>query len=253
MDHLQLLIELHRTAQRQGPGTAALTRRAIELSGLSKRQRLEVADVGCGTGAAALVLAQALDAQVTAVDLLPEFLDELRMRAAKARLGDRISTVQASMDALPFGPQSLDAIWSEGAVYNIGFEAGVRLWRPLLRPGGILAVSELTWLTATRPAALHAHWTAQYPEVDTAASKLAVLERQGYAPLGYFVLPDEAWLDAYYRPMQQRFEAFLARHGASAQAQAVVAAETEEIALYEHYRAFVGYGYYIARKTSQGS
>jgi SAM-dependent methyltransferase len=249
MDNLRLLIDLHITADRQGPGGIAETRRAIELSGLSKRCGLKVADIGCGTGASTLVLAGELDAQVVAVDLLPDFLGVLKARAARAGLSERIGTVTASMDSLPFEAGSFDAVWSEGAIYNIGFEKGVRQWRPFLKCGGILAVSELTWLTASRPAELENHWCAQYSEVGTASSKLAVLEHNAYAPLGYFVLPEHCWLDAYYGPMRQRFPAFLARHGWSDAAKAVVAAEELEIALYERYRAFVGYGYYVARKT----
>jgi hypothetical protein len=63
------------------------------------------------------------------------------------------------------------------------------------------------------------------------------------------VLPEHCWLDAYYGPMRQRLPAFLARHGSSDDARAVVAAEEQERALYERYRDFVGYGYYVARKT----
>jgi SAM-dependent methyltransferase len=248
MEELKLLIDLHVAAERQGPGDAAQTRCAIQLSGLSGHRNLKIADIGCGTGASALVLAQDLDAKVFAVDILPEFLSVLRSRAASAGLSDRIATVNASMEALPFEAGSLDAIWSEGAIYRMGFENGVRQWRRLLKPGGILAVSELTWLTARRPAELEAHWRAQYAEVATASSKLAVLERDGYAPMGYFVLPEACWLDAYYRPMQKRFAAFLERHGASDAAMAVVAEERLEIDLYERYREFVGYGYYVARR-----
>ena len=131
----------------------------------------------------------------------------------------------------------------------MGFENGVRQWRRFLKDGGILAVSELTWLTDRRPAELQAHWSAQYAEVGTASCKLAVLEDNGSAPLGYVVLPEHCWLDAYYRPMQQRFEAFLRRHGGSDAARAVVAAEEAEIDLYDRHRAFVSYGFYIARKT----
>jgi SAM-dependent methyltransferase len=249
VDDFELLIDLHLTADRQGPGGAAETRRAIELSGLAQQRGLKMADIGCGTGASTLVLAEELDAQIVAVDFLPGFLDVLTSRAAQAGLADRISTLSASMDALPFDAGGLDAIWSEGAIYNIGFENGVRLWRPFLKDGGILAVSELTWLTASRPAELEAHWHAQYAEVGTASSKMAVLERNGYTPIGYFVLPEHCWLDAYYRPMQQRLPGFMARHGSSREATAVVSAETLEIALYERYRAFVSYGFYVARKA----
>jgi SAM-dependent methyltransferase len=253
MDDLSLLIDLHIAADRQGPGGTAETRRAIDLSGLSTGQPLRIADIGCGTGASTLVLAQELDARIIAVDFLPEFLAVLRSRAAQAGLADRIDTVNASMGKLPFDANSLDAIWSEGAIYNIGFENGVKMWRSYLKPGGILAVSELTWLTASRPAELEDHWCRQYPEVGTAASKLGVLERNGFAPIGYFALPEHCWLDGYYRPMQQRFPAFLARHASSEAARTVVAAEAQEIDLYERYRAFVSYGFYIARKVDTAS
>lgn len=251
MDDLSLLIDLHLEAARQGPGDATQTRRALELAGLSGRWDLRVADIGCGTGASSLVLAKDLRSQVAAVDTLPAFLAALQTRAEQAGLADRITPLNASMDRLPFEVESLDVIWSEGAIYNMGFENGVSQWRRHLKPGGVLAVSELTWLTASRPIELEDHWRAQYPEVGTASSKLAVLERQGYTPIGYFVLPESCWLDAYYRPMQQRFAAFLARHGSSEAAQAIVAAEALEIDLYERYSAFVGYGFYIARKVTE--
>jgi SAM-dependent methyltransferase len=249
LDKLRLLIELHIKGERQGPGDVAETRRAIELSGLPTRRNLKIADVGCGTGASTLVLAADLDAQIIAIDAVSDFLDVLRMRATRAGVVERVTTVNASMDSLPFEADILDAIWSEGAIYNMGFENGVRRWRQFLKPGGILAVSELTWLTANRPAELEAHWSAHYPEVGTASSKLAVLERNGYVPLGYFVLPENCWLENYYRPLQQRFAAFLAVHGSSDAAAAVVAEEDVEIALYERYRDFVSYGFYIAHKT----
>jgi hypothetical protein len=153
------------------------------------------------------------------------------------------------MDALTFREGELDAIWSEGAIYNMGFEAGITAWRPFLKPGGILAVSELTWLTNDRPAELQAHWDAEYSEVDTASAKMSLLEKRGYSPLGYFTLSESCWLDNYYRPMQQRFSGFLEAHKHSDAAKAIVAAEETEIALYERHRAFVSYGYYVARKA----
>ncbi|HBG99582.1 MAG TPA: SAM-dependent methyltransferase [Rhodobacteraceae bacterium] len=249
MDDLQLLIDLHRDGARQGPGSDAATRLAVTLSGLRGKPGLSVADIGCGTGASTLVLADELDARLTAVDFLPEFLQVLAAAAARAGVADRITTLAASMDALPFAEAQFDAIWAEGAIYNIGFAAGAEAWRRYLKPGGVLAVSELSWLTATRPAELQAHWDAEYPEVDTAAAKMAVLERLGYTPIGYFPLPESCWLDGYYRPMQGRFAGFLDRHHRSAAARAIVAAEEAEIGLYERNRAFVSYGYYIARKT----
>lgn len=250
MDNLDLIVDLHRDGERQGPGGDEETRLALTLSGLRGRPDLKVADIGCGTGASALLLARELDATVTAVDFLPAFLTELDAAAEREDLGARIATLEASMDALPFEPHSFDAIWSEGAIYNIGFAEGVQAWRRFLKPGGILAVSELTWLTGVRPPELEKHWADAYPGVDTASAKLAVLEANGYAPLGYFPLPERCWLDNYYRPMQGRFEAFLSRHGHKEAARAIVAAEENEIALYERYSDHYGYGFYVAKRTA---
>ena len=250
MDDLSLLVDLHREGQRQGPGGDDETRLAITLSGLSGRTGLKIADIGCGTGASTLVLAQALDASVTAVDFLPDFLRDLEIAAERQNLMKRIETLAASMDALPFEEQSFDAIWSEGAIYNIGFTNGIQAWRRLLKPDGILAVSELTWLTKERPAGLEQHWLREYPEVDTASAKMAILERNGFVPVGYFALSKRCWLDNYYRPMQARFTAFLERNDNSEAAAAIVAAEEHEIALYERHSAFVSYGYYVARRTA---
>lgn len=248
MENQELLVDLHRHTDRQGPGGEAETLLALRLAGLDSSRLLEIADIGCGTGASTLLLARALNARIAAVDLMPMFIDELRRNAMVKGVADRITPRVTSMDALPFDDESLDLIWSEGAVYNIGFERGVTEWRRFLKPGGILAVSEITWLTADRPAELEAFWDDAYPEIDTAAGKVDALERCGYTPIGYFVLPEHCWLENYYRPLQGGFGDFLERHGHSVDAMALVRAEEEEIALYEEYKAFFSYGFYVARK-----
>jgi len=81
-------------------------------------------------------------------------------------------------------------------------------------------------------------------------AKIGVLEAAGYTVLGYFPLPEPCWLDNYYRPLEARFEAFLAAHDQSVDAQKTVATEREEIALHERYSDAFGYGYYVARKRA---
>jgi len=82
-----------------------------------------------------------------------------------------------------------------------------------------------------------------------ASSKIAVLETNGYSPIGYFVLPEHCWLDNFYRPMQGSFKGFLNRNGNSEEARAIVEAENREIELYEKYKAHYSYGVYVARKS----
>ena len=251
MDDLELLIDFHREGPRQGPGSDAATELALRIAGVDPTAPLTIADIGCGTGASTLVLAQRLNAQITAVDLFDAFLGVLQQRATEAGLEAKISTLACSMDDLPFADASLDVIWSEGAIYNIGFENGVQSWRRFLKPGGLLVASEITWLTAARPADLQQHWEQEYPEIGLASVKMGQLEEHGYAPCGYFVLPASCWLETYYGPMQLRLDSFLKRHGHSAAAEAIVAAEQHEIELYRTHQAHYGYGVYIARKTAE--
>lgn len=250
MEDYQLLIDLHKRAKRQGPGGDTETKKTIDLAMIDPSVPLKLADIGCGTGSSAMLLARLLNAQITAVDFLPDFLEVLETNARNQGLAERLSTVNCSMDNLPFNDEEYDIIWSEGAVYNIGFEKGIREWKRFLKTGGLLVVSEITWLTLTRPSELQKYWESEYPEIDTASSKIRVLEKNGYLPAGYFVLPEHCWLDNYYRPMQDGFGEFLNRNGNSKDARAIVAAEKNEIALYEKYKSYYSYGVYIARKIA---
>jgi len=245
---LQLLTDLHKHAARQGPGGEAETKQALELAGLDRSRRLKIADIGSGTGASTILLAKELDAEIIAVDFLQEFLDELQTRAKDHGVAEKIATLNCSMEALSFSDEEFDVIWSEGAIYNMGFETGVSAWSRFLKPGGKLIVSEITWLSAARPPELQSHWDEEYPEIDVASAKIGILEQHGYCPEAYFYLPTHCWIENYYRPMQSRFDAFLERHGQSDQAKGIVEAEKHEIALYEKYRDYYSYGVYIAKK-----
>ena len=249
MDNFQLLIDLHKNAFRQGPGGDAETEMAIDISMIDKSTPLKIIDIGCGTGASTLILAKLLNAQITAVDFIQDFLKILECRAAKMGLSEKISTQCCSMDELPFRDEEFDVIWSEGAIYNIGFEKGVKEWNRFLKVGGILIVSEITWITDSRPLELQRHWENEYPETDVASSKVNVLEKNGYSPIGYFVLPEHCWLENYYRPMQNSFDDFLNWHEYSDEARLIVETEKNEIMLYEKYKTYYSYGVYIARKV----
>ena len=48
MTELELIIDLHKNSERQGPGSENDTLKALDLLNLPTDQNLKVADIGCG-------------------------------------------------------------------------------------------------------------------------------------------------------------------------------------------------------------
>ena len=248
MTELELLVDFHKDAERQGPGSSFETKKALNLININKDHKLKIADIGCGSGAQTITLAQNIEGEITAIDLFPEFLEKLNSKAKELGLQDKITTLEKSMEELPFGKEEFDIIWSEGAIYIIGFETGIKEWKSYLKPGGYLAVSEITWITNSRPKELEEYWHKEYPEIDRASNKIRILEENGYSLVGYFILPQESWIDNYYKPMDKRFPAFLEQHNHSEMARNIVEETKEEIRKYHKDTDYYSYGFYIAKK-----
>jgi SAM-dependent methyltransferase len=249
MTELDLIIDFHKNSERQGPGSEKDTLKALGMLNLPTDRKLKVADIGCGSGGQTITLARNIEGQITAVDLFPEFLDELNEKSRKLGLTDKIVTLKASMDELPFQSGELDLIWSEGAIYNIGFEAGIKKWKDYLKVGGFLAVSEITWITPFRPPEIENFWKNDYPEIDCASAKISQLENNGYTLVGYFYLSPESWIENYYSPMEARLETFLHRNHNSDLAQKVAEESKAEIELFRKFKDYYSYGFYLAKKV----
>lgn len=249
MTELELIIDLHKNSERQGPGSENDTLKALDFLNLSTDQNLKIADIGCGAGGQTISLAKNLNGLIIAVDLFPEFLNELNEKSQKLGLAEKIATLEKSMDDLPFKKGELDLIWSEGAIYNIGFENGLKKWKDYLKVGGYLAVSEITWITQSRPKEIEEFWKSEYPEVDTASNKIKQLESNGYSLVGYFYLSQDSWIETYYKPLQARFAKFLNRNNNSELARKVVEDNQAEIDLYLKFKDYYSYGFYIVRKN----
>jgi SAM-dependent methyltransferase len=248
MTELDLIIDLHKNSERQGPGSENDTLKALDFLKLPIDQKLKVADIGCGSGGQTITLAKNLNGQITAVDLFPQFINELNDKSRKLGLIDKIITLEKSMDDLPFNKSEFDLIWSEGAIYNIGFENGLKKWKDYLKVGGYLAVSEITWITPSRPKEIEDFWKEEYPEIDVASTKIKHLENNGYILVGYFYLSQDSWIESYYKPIETRFENFLKMHDNSELARKVVNDYKAEIDLYQKFKDYYSYGFYIAKK-----
>lgn len=248
MTELELILDLHKDNVRQGPGSDQETLKALEFIQIPDNKHLKIADIGCGTGRQTLILAKHTNSHIKAIDLFPEFLEVLNGHAGNMGFSNQIEPIEASMESLPFKQNEFDILWSEGAIYNMGFEKGIKAWKEYLKPGGFLAVSEITWISNSPPKELEEFWKQEYPEIDTASNKIKILESHGYTLTGYFYLKPESWIHNYHEPLESNFEAFLKRHDYSDLAKKVVEENLVEIELYKKYKDHFSYGFYIARK-----
>ncbi|MCY1723299.1 class I SAM-dependent methyltransferase [Prolixibacteraceae bacterium Z1-6] len=245
---LNLICEYYSNLDRQGPGSPEVTVKALSfIEGLN--QTSNIVDLGCGTGGQTMVLAQHTSGKVRGIDLFPTFIDLFNKNATKLNLQERVKGLVGSMDNLPFQDEELDLIWSEGAIYNIGFERGLREWRKYLKTNGYIAVSEASWFTEKRPSEIETFWMDAYPEIDTIPNKVQQLQNAGYIPVASFILPDNCWTEYFYEPQIQVQEDFLRAKAGNKMAEDFIANQRHETQLYYKYKAFYGYVFYIGKKV----
>lgn len=245
---VNLICDFFLNTNRQGPGSPEATLKALSFINNLTVQSL-IADLGCGTGGQTMVLAQHTPGSITGLDFFPEFIECFNRNAEKLNLQDRVKGVVGSMDALSFEKESLDLIWSEGAIYNIGFERGINEWRNYLKTGGYIAVSESSWFTEERPAEIQQFWMDAYPEIDTIPNQVAKIQKAGYLPVATFVLPEKCWTEHYFLPQIAAREKFLNKYPGDKTAEALIASLQHEEVLYRKYKAFYGYVFFIAKKV----
>jgi hypothetical protein len=161
-------------------------------------------------------------------------------------LTQRVTALHGDMGNLQFEPQTFDVIWSEGAVYNIGFKTGLEMWKPLLKRAGYAAVTEVAWLRSDAPDNLKAFWNAEYPQMQDIESNLEDLRAAGYQPLGHFTLPESAWWD-YYRAIENRVLLMKKKYKNNSCAMEVLDTEMREINLYRKYSDYYGYVFFIGQ------
>ncbi len=243
---LDLLLEAHIGLERQGPGSRETVEKA--LSFLGDLSRLEnIADLGCGTGGQTLVLAEFLKGNIAGLDMFTAFARELDKRAAKMHLGDRVKGVVGKMENLPFEKNSLDLIWSEGAIDNIGFEKGLSHWRGFLKEGGCVAVTCPSWLTSEHPAEAEQFWADAGSRLDLIEDNIKIMQSCGYQFVAAFALTEDCWTQNYFEPREQAINKLIEKYDNCDTVREYAALNRREAELYLKYKQHYGYVFYIGR------
>lgn len=121
-------------------------RAARELKAILSRPDARVLDVCCGTGDLAFSLARAGKAKIVGADFSHTMLTRARGKAvAEANGSAPVVFFEADALRLPFADASFDLVTTAFGFRNLAnYEAGLREFLRVLKPGGSLAILEFT-------------------------------------------------------------------------------------------------------------
>ena len=242
--YIRALIELHRGLERQGPGDTEYSNFIVsQIPELPENPR--IADIGCGTGAGTLFLADKFRSKVRAVDFSREFLDELINRAKQRGLEHLVEAIECDMGSLDWAPETIDLLWSEGAAYILTFRGALKAWRPLMAANGIAVISEMSYFTSDMPESVRAYWQNAYPDIGTESENSNHANASGFEILGIHRLPSAFWWDNYYGPLSEIMIAF--KHSEDSIMQSVIKETEEEMMFFEEHEKYYGYSFYIMK------
>jgi SAM-dependent methyltransferase len=243
-----IFFELYESLPRQGPGNRDCAARAMALC-RDLPPAPEVLDLGCGVGGQTLHLADLTSGSIVALDSHAASIERLRATVAARGLAGRIQPVVGDMAEPGLPPASFDLVWSEGALYNIGIENALRVCRGLLRPGGYLAFTDAVWRKDDPPPEVKASFEEDYPAMGRVPDLLAAIESAGFPLIGHFTLPDEAWWDDFYTPMENRIEELRGRYRTDGESLAVLDQLAQEPEMHRRHSGCYAYEFFVARRV----
>lgn len=243
----ELIYEVFIDLERQGPGSKETTLKALKCISELK-DNITLIDIGCGTGTQTLFLAEALNGKIIGLDNYEPFLDILINRAKDMGLGDKVDVIEGDMAKLNFKNEEFDIIWSEGALYHIGFKKALKEWRKFIKPGGYFVASDFNWFTPEPPKEVYDYMDGEVPYDTTIDEALIAINNKGYELINHFKIPEKDWFD-FYEPMEEKLLVLKEKYKDNKEALDLLNSFQYEADLYRKYKESYGYVFYVLRKS----
>ena len=152
---------------------------------LPKLDKPRILDIGCGSGVPTMELAKLSDGEVIGIDIDQELLDILSKKIEQEGLTNRVKAIKCSLLDIKFQDNSFDIIWAEGSMTTLGVEKSLKGWNRLIKPKGFLVIHD---------------------EIKHFFEKRYKVASCGYKLIEHFSLPEEAWWEEYYSPLEVRIK-----------------------------------------------
>jgi len=159
---------------------AKYSRKALKI--IPDIDKPRILDIGCGSGVSTLELARLTNGEIIGLDIDQNVLNRLNNKIKKTGLSKQVKTLHGSLIDMEFPDESFDIVWSEGSIFVIGFEKGLREWKRFIKPGGFMVIHD---------------------EMGNVEQKLEQIAMSGYELLGYFTLDIDIWRDEYFTPLEK--------------------------------------------------
>jgi SAM-dependent methyltransferase len=194
---------------------------------LPKIESPAILDLGCGSGVPTIELAVLSKGRILAVDRDRLALSRLKKKIVSLNLKARVRTLAADISRYRPRRAGYDIIWAEGAVNAIGFEKALGLWRDGLKPDGYLVIHD---------------------EIKHDRQKLDAAGRLGWEVVTHFVVPVDAWLNEYFRPLSGHLQELASKYARSPEALEVLRREECEIEVFKTRPDDFASAFYILKK-----
>jgi len=247
MEGMEYFYELFLGLPRGGPGDNESTQKAFSyLKNLPEEPF--ILDIGCGHGVQTLELARISKAKIIALDNYQPFLDILIKNAKEKGFDKKITSKNQSMLDMDFKDSTFDIIWSEGALYFMGFQNGLNKCNKLLKNKGYLAVTEAIFLLPDPPVPLQKFWDKGYPDIKDIKSNISLIQNENFELITHFTLPKSSWINNYYLPMEKKINELKKKYFDNKVALQVFQECEKEIQIYNKYSDYFGYEFFIMQK-----
>jgi ubiquinone/menaquinone biosynthesis C-methylase UbiE len=244
---MEYFFELFESLPRQGPGNNKLTEKAFQyLKNIPSAPK--ILDIGCGRGMQTIALAKLSNGTVTALDNHQPFLDMLTRDAKKEGVEHRIICTNQSMLKMNFDEMSFDIIWSEGALYHLGFEKGLDKLYNLLKKDGYLVFSEAVLFKEDLPDEVWDFWKDEYPDIGNIDKNLDLINENNFQIIAHFTLPKTSWFIHFYNPMKKEIKRLKEKYIGNTEALEFFNVSEHEIFVYDKYSDYFGYEFFIMKK-----
>jgi SAM-dependent methyltransferase len=212
--------------------------------------RHSIPSIGCGPGVQTIELAKLSKGTIIALDNHQAFLNKLMKKAKEEQLLDHIVPKNKSMLDMDFEENTFDIIWSEGALYFMGFQNGLRRCHQLLKNDGFLAVTEIVYLVNNPPAPLIQYFEKEYSDIKAVKDKIDLIQNERFHLVFNFTLPESSWLDSFYLPMEKELTRLTKKYQGNEIALGIFEEMKNEINLYKKFSDFYGYEFFIMQRIN---